>query len=119
MNIPHGSEAYRKLNPHLFTLGGLETDRAESVAIRALEQSVQKPAGSSKSLAIRVVVVAFRSRLLDDHDARAYACKPLTDAIAQSLGLKDDTDARISWEYHQIKSQLGPGCWVRIEMSYE
>lgn len=63
-----------------------------------------------------VVIVhlhAIRRRLLDDDNATA-ACKPLRDAIAESLGI-DDGDSRIRWEYSQSETKGEQGVIVKIE----
>lgn len=94
-------------------VGAVETNRPQRPSIPALDRSLQEPASRTPSLAIRLV--AFRHRLLDEHDAVAYSCKPLTDAIADTLGVKDD-DKRLRWEYSQIPTRGPEGTIVAISV---
>lgn len=95
-------------------MGKLETRRAKLPAVQALVRSVQKPAGGTQGMGFRITCIALRKRLLDAHDAVAYSFKPLTDAIAESVGL-DDADPRISWQYGQQQTKGSEGVIVIIE----
>lgn len=106
----------RRDNPTLFNpVGRVETNSPKRPAVQALDNRVPKPASSTKSVGLRITLVTLRKRLLDKHDAVAYACKPLTDAIAKSLGI-DDADKRLEWEYLQVKTTGTEGVMVKIEV---
>lgn len=107
---PDGSWAKRPV-----PVGAVEANRPERPPIQTLDGRLQEPTGSEKGVAVSITVVAFRRRLLDAHDAVAYACKPLTDAIAESLGV-DDADRRLHWEYHQLKTTGPEGTIVLISL---
>lgn len=108
------SESTKRRNPHLYSLGGLDSKRPQSDAVQALVGRVQKPASGPQGVALRITCIAFRKRLLDQHDAVAYSFKPLTDAIAFTLGL-DDADKRLQWEYHQILTTGRTGVIVMVQ----
>ncbi len=99
-------------------VGGLGADRAKPTALQALECDLQKPASGTQGVALCVTCIAFRKRLLDQHDAVAYSFKPLTDAIAFTLSL-DDADPRLRWEYHQVRTAGRTGVIVMVEMLYK
>lgn len=109
------SDATKRRNPHLFGMGAVVSDSPKRAPLQALVKGVQKPAGSEAGVQVRITLVAYRRRLLDDHDAVAYACKPLADEIAERLGV-DDNDKRLVWEYHQIKTSGSTGTAVKIEV---
>ena len=115
----NASLSFQRRNPHLFGVGGVAAHGPKPAAVSALERGVQKPARGAEGMVIRVVLVAVRHRLLDGHDGVAYACKPLTDAIAASLGL-DDADPRLHWEYHQIQTAQAQteGVMVKVEFRH-
>lgn len=89
-------------------------DRAKRAPLQALDQGVQKPARSEEGIRWRIELITLRRRLLDAHDAVAYACKPLTDAIADRLGVSDNHPA-IEWSYTQLATKGTEGVIVRIE----
>lgn len=95
-------------------LDKLETCCAKLPEVQALVSRVQKPAGGTQGMGFRITCIAFRKRLLDAHDAVAYSFKPLTDAIAESIGL-DDADPRLSWQYGQQQTKGSEGVIVIIE----
>lgn len=109
------SEATRRRNPQLFAVGAVVPDSAKRPAVQALVKSVQKPTGSTAGVQVIITVIAFRRRLLDRHDAVAYAAKPLTDAIAERLGV-DDANERLTWKYEQFKTDGEQGTVVKIEV---
>lgn len=92
-------------------LGPVETHSAKCAPVGALVGSRPKLKGGKASMVISLT--AFRRRLLDP-DAVAYACKPLTDAIASSLGV-DDADPIVSWQYFQQQTKGREGVLVMIE----
>lgn len=96
-------------------VGAVETNRPQRPSIPALDRSLQEPKGGKKGVEVCIRLIALRHRLLDEHDAVAYACKPLTDAIADTFGLKDD-DKRLQWEYSQIPTRGPEGTIVAISV---
>ncbi len=62
---------------------------------------------------LRVSLVAFRRNLLD-RDAVSFQFKPLTDAVAATLGVDDD-DPRVEWEWGQVKTDGEEGVVVKVE----
>lgn len=99
--IPQGSEAYRRLNPHVFSVAKLraevtEPDQRSQGQDSALEAGAASPRYS-------VTITVFRRRLLDGHDNAAASCKQVADHITAFLGLDDDR--LIDWEFHQVKSR--------------
>jgi hypothetical protein len=107
------SESFRKLNPHIFGVGAMATRCAEQPALRALDQSKPQRAKGKGPVEIRVQCIALRHRLLDP-DAVAYSMKPLTDAIADTLGV-DDADPRVHWEWSQAPTGGQEGVIVKIQ----
>lgn len=98
-------------------LGGVEAGRAEQAPARALDGRVPERQVGAGSVGVRVVMVAYRRRLLD-RDAVAFACKPLTDAVAATLGVDDD-DPRVEWEWRQVETRGAEGVSVRVEVESE
>lgn len=49
-----------------------------------------------------------------DDDNLAGGCKPLRDAIAESLGV-DDGDPRVEWEVEQVQTRGREFVLVRVE----
>ena len=74
------------------------------------KQRSPRPVG----VGVRVALVAFRRRLLDP-DAVAFAFKPLTDAVARSLGV-DDADQRVAWEWRQVETRGAEGVAVVVQV---
>lgn len=110
------SESTRKRNPHLFgAVGAVEANRPQRPTLPPLERNLQKPEGGAASFGFRITCVALRKRLVDGHDAVEYSFKPLTDAIAASLGFKNDADPRLHWEYAQVLTSGEQGVIVKIE----
>lgn len=96
-------------------------------AVRAVETSISKPTatptlanGPKKyrqrkgRVAVVVTLIATIGRELDSDNLQG-ACKPLRDAIAESLGL-DDGDGRIRWEYGQCETRGQQGVIVKVAL---
>ncbi len=96
------------------SMGQLAPTSPEQPSVQTLVCQEQKPSRGKSRVEIRVVLISFRRRLLDEHDSLAFSCKPLVDEIARTLEL-DDADPRLKWEYHQVKTTGITGCLVRIE----
>lgn len=64
----------------------------------------------------RVLFIVSRRRLLDTHDNERMALKPLADHVTRMIGLKSDSDPRITWEYHQFKTNGPVGTHLLIEV---
>jgi hypothetical protein len=110
--FPHASKSFLRRNDGI--LGGLETqkpkpDQRGEIKDRKL---VEGPAG----VGCRIELTSYRRRLLDSHDNLPASCKPLVDAISQSLGL-DDADVRLDWCYQQRKTNGAEGVLIRIEFA--
>jgi hypothetical protein len=110
--IPHGSESFRKLNPHLYGVGGLEANEPEPTTTQALENDLRELT-FSKNCVVVCTLVAHRKRLLDD-DNCVGSLKPLRDGISQSLGV-DDGDKGFRWQYGQVQTKGRQGVVVTIE----
>jgi len=108
---PQLQERIRQSSPDAFRK--VEARRPEQAAVSALDGGIKERKASKGGVAVRVTMVACRHRLTDD-DALAYSCKPLRDAISNSLGL-DDADARIKFEYGQLRTDGEQGVIVKIE----
>ena len=94
-------------------VGAVDPSVSQQAPLRPLEQGVQKRSKGKGSVEVVVSLVGFRKKELDD-DGFIYACKPLRDAIAASLGL-DDGDRRIRWEYGQAETRGEQGVIVKIQ----
>lgn len=92
----------------------VETHSPEQIKTRPLDGGKAKLGRSKRGVEICVRLVALRRRLLDSHDNARYACKPLVDAIAETLGI-DDADPRVKWEYGQVETRGVEGVVVTIE----
>jgi hypothetical protein len=64
---------------------------------------------------IRVTIVRIAPRQLDDDNLRAGA-KSVRDGITDALGLKDDRDSRLAWDYGQERGKSNEYA-VRIVVS--
>lgn len=53
---------------------------------------------------VRVTIVRVAPRQLDDDNLRAGA-KAIRDGVTDALGLKDDRDARLTWDYGQERGK--------------
>lgn len=93
----------------------VEAHCPQRTPLQALVGGVQKPKSGPSCVEVCITLIQFRRRLLDGHDAVAYSCKPLTDAIAQSLGV-DDADKRLRWQYEQIQTKGCEGVAVKIDI---
>ncbi len=92
----------------------VEADRSKPATARALDDRIAKHKGLPRGLAVRVVLVARRKRLLDP-DAVAFAFKPGTDLVCASLGI-DDADPCVEFEWRQVKTNFREGVMVHIEL---
>lgn len=118
MKFPNASDSFKRRNPHLFGMGGVQPEVRQPKAILPL---VEKPQGHKprrKRVAIsrptiRVGLVNFRGKLLDG-DNLITGYKGFRDAIARSLRM-DDKDSVIEWEYSQLLTKGEQGTIVRIE----
>lgn len=109
----NASEAFKRLNPQLFGLGGLQT--AEPKPDRQCVGETADRAQKAGPCGVVICMVSFRRRTLDD-DNLSGACKWLRDAIAASLGI-DDGDSRLRWEYAQIETKGKEGTAVHISLT--
>jgi len=107
------SESFRKANPHLYPVGGLETSQPKPIASQALDSRPKKRQRRKDRVACVITLVALRHRLLDD-DNNVGSFKPLRDAIAEELKI-DDGDKRLRWEYGQEYTTGNEGVIVRIQ----
>lgn len=110
-NFDNASEAFKRLNPHLFGVGAMASTKPKpgGLSTAPAKDAVEKRG----SFSLVVCLVSFRRKLLDD-DNLSGSCKHLRDAIAASLGL-DDGDKRIRWEYGQVETRGLTGVAVRID----
>jgi hypothetical protein len=114
------SEAVRRRNPHLF---GVVTVCAQVGKHETVPALVEEPPGhkprarrvAANKPVIRVSLICFRRRLLDDDNA-ITGQKAFRDAIAESLGIDDRF---IQWEYQQFHTQGQPGTAVKIDITNE
>lgn len=109
--FPNASQACIARN--IGAVGAMETHGPEPAKTSTLDSRPQKQGRGKAGVVYRVSLVAVRKRLLDP-DAVAFACKPLTDAIAMTLGL-DDADPRLVFEYSQTETKGAEGVLVKIE----
>lgn len=107
------SEATKKRNPGLFNVPiGLCPERPESNQ-RSQSKDSSMEQGEA-SVCYHIVFTVFRRHLLDDHDNARSALKPLCDLVGQSLGFDDDSDERLTFEYHQLKTKGAIGTLIVI-----
>lgn|GEM_PF-5167267 len=111
--IPYGSESFRAKNPHLFPLAGVRTPKPKSN--ERGEGEDRRVEASASSVRRCVVLTTYRPRLLDSHDNARQALKPIVDALVEKLGFSNDADERITYEYHQIKSNTIQGTHILIK----
>lgn len=105
---------HKQKSPHPLPFYSVETSCPKPVEARPLDEGKEKRGRSKVGMVkCRVRLTAFRKRLLDP-DAVAFACKPLTDTIADSLGI-DDADPRVAWEWSQVQTRGVEGVVVTIE----
>ena len=108
-----GSKSFQQRNPDLVGVGEVETKKSKPTSSQALVGSLSKHKGSKGRVAIRVSLIVLSRRTLDD-DNLVGACKPLRDAICESIGI-DDGDERIKFEYGQQKTDGQQGVAVKIQ----
>jgi len=111
VTFPHASKAFRKLNPHLFGVGGLPPAQPKRRGRRPAPQTARDEKAGPRRVVVSLV--CFRRRALDD-DNLSGGCKWLRDAIAASLGL-DDGDSRLRFEYFQTLTTGRQGVAVKID----
>lgn len=87
--IRHGPRA------DVLSVGLMAKPITQPDAAGALVEGVQKRQGRPDRVDLRVALVRFGEKQLDDDNLKA-GFKPLRDAIAASLGV-DDGDKRIEW----------------------
>ena len=107
------SESFRRLNPHLYSLGRLEAKKSEPITVPSLE-SFGKKLKVSEGCMVVCTLTAHRKRIIDDDNCTA-SLKPLRDGISESLGI-DDGDKRISWQCSQVQTKGKEGVTVTIEV---
>jgi hypothetical protein len=110
MEFNHASEAFRRLNPHLFGVGAVQGAKPQPGGRDVAARSDAPKEGSPSRVV--VCLVGYRRRILDD-DNFVGASKWLRDAIAESLGV-DDGDKRLRWEYSQVETRGAEGTAVLI-----
>jgi hypothetical protein len=110
--IPHGSESFRKKNPHLFRPG--QAVVTEPVSKQALDGGIKVQKQSEGKLPIIVTLIALRRRKVDD-DGNIGSLKWHRDECAKILGI-DDGDSRFQWQYGQQKTEGEEGVMIQIEM---
>jgi len=113
------SESTRRVNPHLFSVGGFQPAITQQKTGPTLVKERQASKGGSRgprgsNLQFRVSLTAFVQRL-HDSDNIIGGFKPLRDAIAKRIGI-DDADKFIEWEYGQTVTRGLTGTVVRIEL---
>jgi hypothetical protein len=113
--IPQGSNSFRKLNPHLFALGAVEIPERKQSENTALERHAPAEQKRKSRLQVRVTIVGYRRRIIDDDNFSSGGNKALRDAIAEEVGI-DDGDPRIKFEYGQIETRGTEGTSVMIEI---
>lgn len=104
-------DGIKKLNPNLFDLAGrVETAEREPNPKPALER---KPPAKQGARTVMVVRIVTFTRHVQDDDNHQSGCKGLRDIISRWLGI-DDGDARIRFEYAQVRSLNRQGTMVLI-----
>jgi hypothetical protein len=98
-------------------VGAVAPSVSQQAPLRPLEQGVQVRQKGKGGVEVVVSLVGFRRKELDD-DGFIYACKPLRDAIAATLGL-DDGDRRIRFEYSQLETRGEQGVIVKVQKQAE
>lgn len=115
LNDLKGSDSFRKLNPDLFVLGGLQGAKPQRQPGSALDQGGQAPQGGEESVVgCRVTFIVFGRRPLD-LDNLVGGCKHLRDAIAAWIG-RDDSERFITWDYALKVTEGKEGVAVKIEL---
>lgn len=119
------SEATRRLNPELFgpgaAVGRLEASKSKQAKPQALDGAGAQQQGSQGGVGedrYRVALTLYVKKEMDSQDNVQAACKPLCDAIAQSLhgGTPGQYDNLVLWEYGQQQTKGREGVAVRVEL---
>lgn len=79
---------------------------ARSAPQRRIVGLVLRPQLSALGLPVRVLLTRMSAGELDDDNLRG-ALKAVRDGVADALGLRDDSDARVTWLYAQAKVPRG------------
>ncbi len=117
-NFDNASDSFKRRNPHLFGLGGVQAEVGQQKVDRALDGESPRHAARARGMAkshraYRVAIIAFTNREFDS-DNLIFGLKPIRDAIAISLGM-NDADRFIKWEYSQHHTSGDEGTLVRIQ----
>lgn len=107
----NASAAFKKLNPHLFGVGGLQASKPKPA--QRSEVQTGKLEGGQRGVVYRVTFVLHLRKPYDD-DNVVSSCKQIRDAVAESLRI-DDGDPRIKFQYNQIRTEGSEGVNVIIE----
>lgn len=99
----------KKANPHL---AGMVPKEREPNPKPALVKDLPRQSGNRSSLAVSVLFVAMRHRLLDE-DNLVAGFKHLRDVVSRTLGV-DDADPRIQWRCSQCRTDGREGTVVVI-----
>ena len=116
-DLSNASESFKKRNPHLYGLGGLEAGQPEPASIQTLAGKPSEHEQSEGCVEVCITFITLRARQLDS-DNNVASIKPLRDAVCDSLGV-DDADPRLTFNYHQIKTSGREGVIVHLETTYE
>jgi hypothetical protein len=108
------SASVKRLNPHLFAVGGVEAAQPQPASAPPLARGVGQQQGGAGGICVRVGFIACLRRQLDD-DNLVGSLKPLRDAVAKTLGL-DDADRRIHWQCEQVPTKGREGVIVKVEL---
>jgi hypothetical protein len=106
INGQHYSTGYVKSHPELLRPNppaGIRPNQSERDERRKGEAGALEE--SKTSVRYRVTFIVRRPRLLDTGDNDRSAIKPLRDRVTEALGLPDDREPGIAFEYQQIQSR--------------
>jgi hypothetical protein len=92
---------------------GLQNPERKPLPVPALDPHSEAHGRSKAKLALVIAIISFRRREVDE-DNLVAGCKPIRDAIAESL-CADDRDRRIKWQYRQVIGTGTEGTLVKID----
>lgn len=92
-----------QLQSNAGVLGAVETKVAKPNKRSEIENS--ELVRGQQGLAFRIRLIVVSRRRMDAHDNLRSACKPVVDAITESLGFKSDDDPALEWNYSQISGR--------------
>jgi len=94
---------------HRETFGALGSRnyQAEFVARRGSTRRVLSRTGSLAILPADVTLTRIAFGAIDSHDNLRSSLKRAVDAVADALGLANDSDPRISWSYREQRAPRG------------